>query len=99
MAKKKFGLFDFTKEGKGVRKEDYVEDKPFALSTFFKTLGRNFWNFSGLNFLYIVINLPLFFGLYARRRPMASRRHKTGQPCLLRGHGRNAVAHRCPHRR
>jgi len=65
MAKKKFGFFDVTKEGEGVKKESYVEDKPFTLSTFFKTLGRNFWNFSGLNFLYIVINLPIFFGLYA----------------------------------
>ena len=65
MAKKKFGLFDFTKEGNGISKDTYIEDKPFTLSTFFKTLGRNFWNFTGLNFLYLVINLPIFFGLFA----------------------------------
>ena len=65
MAKKKFGLFDFTKEGKGVKKDDYIEDKPFTLLTFFKTLGRNFWNFTGLNFLYLVINFPIFFGMFA----------------------------------
>lgn len=63
--KKKFKLFDFTKEGKGIRKEDYVEDTPFTLSTFFKTFFRNFWSFSGLNFLYLLINFPLFFGLFA----------------------------------
>ena len=58
--KKKFKLFDFTKEGKGVRKEDYVEDTPFTLPTFFKTFFRNFWSFSCLNFLYLLINFPLF---------------------------------------
>ena len=63
--KKKFKLFDFTKEGKGVRKEDYVEDTPFTLPTFFKTFFRNFWSFSCLNFLYLLINFPLFFGLFA----------------------------------
>ncbi len=65
MAKKKFGFFDFTKEGKGVKKEDYVEDSLFTLKTFFKTIGRNFWNFTGLNFLYLVINFPIFFGMFA----------------------------------
>lgn len=65
MAKKKFKFWDFTKEGKGVKKEDYVEDKPFAFITFFKTLGRNFWNFTCLNFLYLLLNFPLFFGLFA----------------------------------
>lgn len=65
MGKKKFKLFDFTKEGKGIKKEDYVEDKPYTLKTFFKTLGRNFWSFSALNFLYLIINFPLFFGLFA----------------------------------
>lgn len=65
MAGKKFGFFDFTKEGKGIKKEDYVEDKPFTLITFFKTFGRNFWNFSSLNILYFLINIPVFFGLYA----------------------------------
>ena len=63
--KKKFKLFDFTKEGKGVRKEDYVEDTPFTFSTFFKTFFRNFWSFSCLNFLYLLINFPIFFGLFA----------------------------------
>lgn len=62
---KKFKLFDFTKEGKGVRKEDYVEDKPFSFPAFFKIFFRNFWSFSGLNFLYLLINFPIFFGLFA----------------------------------
>jgi uncharacterized membrane protein YesL len=65
MPKKKFGFVDYTKEGKGLRKEDYVEEKPFTLSTFFKTFGRNFWNFTSLNFMYLLLNFPLFFGLYA----------------------------------
>ena len=65
MSKKKFGLFDFTKEGKGIAKETYVEEKPFAFTTFFKTFGRNFWGFTSLNFLYLLINFPIFFGLFA----------------------------------
>lgn len=65
MAKKIFGFFDYTKEGKGIKKEDYVEDKPFTFITFFKTFGRNFWNFTTLNFMYLILNLPFFFGLYA----------------------------------
>lgn len=65
MSKNKFGLFDFTKEGKGIKKEDYVEDKPFTFITFFKTFGRNIWNFVSLNFIYLVLNIPIFFGLFA----------------------------------
>ncbi len=62
---RKFGLFDFTKEGKGIKKEDCVTDKPFTLSTFFKTLKNHFWNMSCLNILYLIVNFPLFFGLFA----------------------------------
>lgn len=65
MKKRKFKLFDFTKEGKGLKKEDYTEDTPFTLPTFFKIFFRNFWNFSCLNFIYLLVNFPLFFGLFA----------------------------------
>lgn len=63
--KKKFKFVDFTKEGKGIKKEDCAEEKLFTLPTFFKTLGRNFWNFTCLNFMYLLINFPVFFGLFA----------------------------------
>ncbi len=62
---KKIGIFDFTKEGKGIKKEDYTEDKLFTLATFFKTFGRNFWGFTSLNFIYLLCNFPLFFGMFA----------------------------------
>lgn len=65
MKKKRFNFFDFTKEGKGIKKETYVEEKPFAFSTFFKILGRNFWGLTCLNFLYLLINFPIFFGIFA----------------------------------
>lgn len=63
--KNKFKFWDFTREGKGISKEEYSEDKPFTIATFFKTFGRNFWNFTCLNFMYLLINFPLFFGLFA----------------------------------
>lgn len=63
--KRKWRLFDFTKEGKGVKKEDYIDEKPFTFGTFFKTFGRNFWGFTCLNFLFLLVNFPIFFGLYA----------------------------------
>lgn len=63
--KKIFKFIDFTKEGKGIKKEDCSDEKLFTLSTFFKTFGRNFWNFTCLNFMYLLINFPIFFGLFA----------------------------------
>lgn len=65
MKNKIFGIFNFTKEGKGIKKEDYVEDTPFTFFTFFKTFGRNFWGFTCLNFMYLLVNFPLFFGIFA----------------------------------
>lgn len=65
MKNKLFGIFNFTKEGKGIKKETYVEDTPFTFSTFFKTFGRNFWGFTCLNFLYLLVNFPVFFGIFA----------------------------------
>lgn len=63
--KKIFKFIDFTKEGKGIKKEDCADEKLFTMSTFFKTLGRNFWNLTCLNFMYLLINFPIFFGLFA----------------------------------
>lgn len=60
-----FGIFDFTKEGKGVKKEDYKDVKPFSAGAFFRILKNNFWGLSGLNILYLLVNFPLFFGLFA----------------------------------
>jgi uncharacterized membrane protein YesL len=58
-----FGLFDFTKEGKGV----YPDEPPKGpLATFFSILGRKFWKICTINLLYILFSLPAlilaFFG-------------------------------------
>lgn len=50
-----FGLFDYTKEGKGV----YPDDPPKGpISTFFSVLGRKFWKICTINILYVVFSLP-----------------------------------------
>ncbi len=62
---RKFSLFDFTKEGKGVRKEDVPGEAPVGFSGFFQTLGSRFWNLTNLNLLYILCNFPLLIFLFA----------------------------------
>ncbi len=51
-----FGLFDFTKEGKGVYPDEPPKG-PFA--TFFAILGRKFWKICSINMLYILLSLPV----------------------------------------
>lgn len=50
-----FGLFDFTKEGPGVRKDE--PDKGPVLGTL-EILTRRFWELIKLNFMMIVFHLP-----------------------------------------
>lgn len=50
-----FGLFDYTKEGKGV----YPDDPPKGpVATFFGVLGRKFWKLCAINLMYILFSLP-----------------------------------------
>lgn len=50
-----FGLFDYTKEGKGV----YPDDPPKGpVGTFFSVLGRKFWKLCAINLMYVVFSLP-----------------------------------------
>jgi uncharacterized membrane protein YesL len=50
-----FGLFDYTKEGKGV----YPDEPPKGpIPTFFAILGRKFWKICTINLMYIVFSLP-----------------------------------------
>lgn len=50
-----FGLFDFTKEGKGV----YPDDPPKGpVGTFFSILGRKFWKIVTINMMYLLFSLP-----------------------------------------
>ena len=51
-----FGFFDYTKEGKGVRKDE-PEKKRFPL--FFELLFRKFWKLVQLNLLYLVTLIPV----------------------------------------
>lgn len=50
-----FGLFDFTKPGKGVDK-DAPEKARFIV--FFELLGRKFWTLIKLNLMFLLFNLP-----------------------------------------
>ncbi|MEA4888245.1 MAG: YesL family protein [Clostridiaceae bacterium] len=58
-----FGLFDYSKEGKGV----YPDDPPKGpIPTFFSILGRKFWKICTINLMYVLFSLPAlliaFFG-------------------------------------
>lgn len=55
---KKFKLFDYSKPGKGVKKAE----TDYSFGGFFKLLKRKFFDLSKVNFLWILINFPLFFG-------------------------------------
>ncbi len=57
--KKGFKLFDYSKPGKGVKKGE----TDYSLVGFFKLLKRKFFDLSKVNFLWIIMNFPLFFGL------------------------------------
>ncbi|MDD2578907.1 MAG: DUF624 domain-containing protein [Clostridia bacterium] len=51
-----FGLFDFTKEGKGV----YADEPPrSAFAMFFVLLGRKFWKLISINLMYLLFSLPI----------------------------------------
>lgn len=51
-----FGLFDPTKEGPGIRKD---APKKKAFFVFFETYFRNFFKFFSINFVYILLSLPV----------------------------------------
>ncbi len=51
-----FGLFNYEKEGPGISK-DGPKKKTFIV--FFETFFRNFWKFISINFIYILLNLPI----------------------------------------
>lgn len=59
--KKGFKLFDYSKPGKGVKKGE----TDYSFGGFFKLLKRKFFDLSKANFLWIVVNFPLFFGFVA----------------------------------
>ena len=50
-----FGLFDYNKPGPGVPK-DAPPKSPFIV--FFQILQRKFWNFTKVNMMFFVFNLP-----------------------------------------
>lgn len=54
-----FGLFDYTKEGPGVRK-DAPKKKAFFL--FFEIFFRNFFKFVSINLVYVLCSLPIITG-------------------------------------
>lgn len=62
---KKFSLFNFTKEGKGVKKEDVSLEAPTGFLGFFQVFGSRFWNLTSLNLVYVLCNFPIFFFMLA----------------------------------
>ena len=60
MAQKKFKLFDFTKDGKGVSKAEVEDVKP-NLSGFFKQYKNKFSRLLSVNIFMVLGNFPLFF--------------------------------------
>ena len=56
-----FGMFDYTKEGPGVNKD---EPPKARILVFFEVLGRKFWNLVNLNLMFFIFNIPsLIIGL------------------------------------
>lgn len=51
-----FGLFDYTKEGPGVRKD---APKKKAFFAFFEIFFRNFFKFISINLVYVLCSLPI----------------------------------------
>lgn len=60
MSQKKFKLFDFTKDGKGVSKAETENIKP-NLSGFFKQYKNKFSRLLSVNIFMVLGNFPLFF--------------------------------------
>ncbi len=54
----KFKFVDYTKPGKGVKKNAVKED--FSFINFFKIYFRKFWKFCSVNLLYFLFNFPIF---------------------------------------
>ncbi len=52
-----FGFFDFTKPGRGVRKD---EPQKKGVARFFELFFRKFWNYLKLNLLYFITSIPAF---------------------------------------
>ena len=59
MGEKKFKIFDFNKEGKGVSKKDI--DGPTNLNGFFRQYKRKFSRLLSVNIFMVLGNFPLFF--------------------------------------
>ena len=51
-----FGFFNYEKEGPGISKNG-PKKKTFIV--FFETFFRNLWKFMPINFVYILLNLPI----------------------------------------
>ena len=51
-----FGLFDYTKEGPGIRKD---APKKKAFFVFFETYFRNFFKFFSINLVYLLLSAPI----------------------------------------
>lgn len=60
MSQKKFKLFDFTKDGKGVSKAEAEDVKP-NLSGFFKQYKNKFSRLLSVNIFMVLCNFPIFF--------------------------------------
>ncbi len=60
MSEKKFKLFDFNKDGKGVSKQEEADIKP-NLSGFFKQFKRKFSRLLSVNIFMVLGNFPIFF--------------------------------------
>lgn len=56
-----FGLFDYTKEGKGIEKEDLPQSN---IAIYFSVLGRRFWKLITLNLMFIFFSLPIIICSY-----------------------------------
>ena len=63
MNEKKFKLFDFNKDGKGVSKNDI--DGPPNIAGFFKKYKRKFSRLLSVNIFMVLGNFPLFFAGFA----------------------------------
>lgn len=59
MSERKFKLFDFNRDGKGVEKDEV--DGPPNLATFFKKYKRKFSRLLSVNIFMVLGNFPLFF--------------------------------------
>ncbi len=56
-----FGLFDYTKEGPGIDKDDLPKSDS---AIFLSVLGRRFWKFISLNLMYVLFSIPIIIFSY-----------------------------------